>query len=283
MRWSAMTPLFLALWVGCDRCGGGESDSGTDTHSDVDTEPDSDTDPVVEVEDCGDGVDDDHDGLVDCEDDDCVDVCMEDCADHLDNDGDGFVDCDDDECSADVACLASPYVIEATMTIDWAVISGAQAYVYVGYGAASAGQNGRVLLTGTPVDPTLAPFECQGTVTAYPPALGYQGLGGMTYAPDACDGCDYRFLFEPRRADRSLVWRAPCPIESFPPVYLGFTYGSGDVTMDDGAGVWGVQYHTPNYEWYVEYPGSPREKVYGYLEAARQTVPRTWTGDYFLP
>ncbi|MCB9742339.1 MAG: putative metal-binding motif-containing protein [Alphaproteobacteria bacterium] len=50
---------------------------------------------------CDDGVDDDSDGLVDCEDADCMSdaACVElTCDDGLDDDNDGLVDCDDDDC-----------------------------------------------------------------------------------------------------------------------------------------------------------------------------------------
>lgn len=52
------------------------------------------------TEDCGNGVDDDGDGRVDCEDADCATarVCQEGCDDGFDDDGDGLVDCDDDDC-----------------------------------------------------------------------------------------------------------------------------------------------------------------------------------------
>ena len=53
------------------------------------------------AEDCEDGVDRDCDGLVDCEDGDCVGerVCEErDCLDGIDNDGNGFADLDDSAC-----------------------------------------------------------------------------------------------------------------------------------------------------------------------------------------
>jgi len=54
--------------------------------------------PAVEV--CDDGLDDDLDGLVDCEDSDCAasSLCMEDCDDGVDNDVDGLTDCLDDDC-----------------------------------------------------------------------------------------------------------------------------------------------------------------------------------------
>jgi len=64
---------------------------------------------------CGDGYDNDLDGLVDCEDsEDCRsivtelgEVCLQahedDCFDGYDNDGDGFIDCEDSDC-VDIQC-----------------------------------------------------------------------------------------------------------------------------------------------------------------------------------
>jgi len=48
--------------------------------------------------DCADGLDDDGDGLIDCEDADCAAVCLEDCGDGTDDDSDGYIDCEDDDC-----------------------------------------------------------------------------------------------------------------------------------------------------------------------------------------
>ena len=65
--------------------------------------------PVV-TEDCGDGSDNDGDGLADCDDpncatvDDCLDV--EDCTDNADNDTDGLVDCLDPDCALFFSCVA---------------------------------------------------------------------------------------------------------------------------------------------------------------------------------
>lgn len=48
---------------------------------------------------CRDGIDDDGDALVDCEDADCEAACVEhDCDDAVDDDADGATDCDDDDC-----------------------------------------------------------------------------------------------------------------------------------------------------------------------------------------
>jgi hypothetical protein len=51
---------------------------------------------------CGNGLDDDCDGLADCADPDCS--CGEDCDDGVDNDGDGQVDCRDSDCSCTEIC-----------------------------------------------------------------------------------------------------------------------------------------------------------------------------------
>jgi len=56
---------------------------------------------------CRDGVDNDGDGLIDCDDEDCVttSVCPEvDCEDGVDNDGDGLIDCDDEDCERATPC-----------------------------------------------------------------------------------------------------------------------------------------------------------------------------------
>lgn len=58
---------------------------------------------------CFDGLDNDGDMAIDCQDSDCegVPVCGESarCDDQLDNDGDGDTDCDDSECACDPACV----------------------------------------------------------------------------------------------------------------------------------------------------------------------------------
>ncbi|MBM4372458.1 MAG: PPC domain-containing protein, partial [Deltaproteobacteria bacterium] len=58
--------------------------------------------------DCGDGEDEDFDGLADCCDTDCLgaDACKEVCGDGLDNDCDTVADCCDDDCGGDAACAA---------------------------------------------------------------------------------------------------------------------------------------------------------------------------------
>jgi hypothetical protein len=55
--------------------------------------------PTSKKEICTDGVDNDGDGRVDCDDPDCAEGCQEICTDGVDNDGDGRVDCDDPDCA----------------------------------------------------------------------------------------------------------------------------------------------------------------------------------------
>jgi hypothetical protein len=114
------TLVALGLLVGCGepedtaRAPEGDVDADTDTDSDTDADTDSDTDadtdsdtdvdtgPHTEL-DCSDGVDNDDDGLLDCEDGDCAsdEICGElICDDGLDGDGDGLTDCEDDDCMA---------------------------------------------------------------------------------------------------------------------------------------------------------------------------------------
>ena len=58
---------------------------------------------------CGNGIDDDRDGYIDCDDFDCewdwiCEYPESTCYDWFDNDGDGWTDCDDEDCYYDDAC-----------------------------------------------------------------------------------------------------------------------------------------------------------------------------------
>ncbi|MEM6722626.1 MAG: hypothetical protein AAF598_01240 [Bacteroidota bacterium] len=68
---------------------------------------------------CDNTIDDDGDGLVDCNDPDCTSdancpVIAEICNNSIDDDGDGLVDCDDPDCIADFAC---------PLNISWSQVS----------------------------------------------------------------------------------------------------------------------------------------------------------------
>lgn len=55
---------------------------------------------------CFDGFDNDCDGLADCDDSGCDEVCTEFyCDDNIDNDNNGFSDCDDSQCEFDPSCF----------------------------------------------------------------------------------------------------------------------------------------------------------------------------------
>ena len=55
---------------------------------------------------CGDGIDNDGDGKIDCADSDCAAFCVpEACQDGVDNDNDGKIDCADSNCSTDASCV----------------------------------------------------------------------------------------------------------------------------------------------------------------------------------
>lgn len=70
--------------------------------------------PANEI--CNNGIDDDNDGDVDCDDANCANnaVCdlPEDCNNGDDDDNDGDVDCDDNDCAADVFCQAPAEVCD---------------------------------------------------------------------------------------------------------------------------------------------------------------------------
>src|SRR5690606_20792968 len=78
---------------------------GTDSDGSTDTQPDV---PTLNGEHCANGVDDDGDMDVDCNDPDCVGTppCADEICDNTtDDDGDGLADCDDLECATATHCL----------------------------------------------------------------------------------------------------------------------------------------------------------------------------------
>ncbi len=88
--------------------------AGYVTAADDCDESDSDVSPS-DAESCSSGADDDCDGLVDCEDADCLSSCSElDCEDGLDDDGDGDIDCDDTECWVLQPCAGTVLSASAT-------------------------------------------------------------------------------------------------------------------------------------------------------------------------
>ncbi len=111
-----LAALSLLLACGCGSKSDTSGDGGTDADADADSDADTDTDTDAEntAAACQDGIDNDGDGLTDCDDDDCEDFafCQQqesDCSDGVDNDGDGDTDCADDDCSGQAACQENTY------------------------------------------------------------------------------------------------------------------------------------------------------------------------------
>jgi hypothetical protein len=202
---------------------------------------------------------------------------MEDCDDGVDNDVDGFTDCADDECGADPIC-PHEYLVEAELLVTWHVVSGEYVETVVGYPTAAVAY-GYISLDGTPYDTALDDFHCEGALYAFPPAVPGYGGGGLVYDPGACDGCDYRFQFEPSVVDHSIAWHGSCPITEMPATSLGFTYGDGTVSVDD-AGTWRTQYTAAHFEWQTYEPKPGMELLNGYLNDSVQAYPRTWAGTF---
>ena len=89
----ATTALLLSCWSAC-----GDEDSTTGKHE-------------LGAAACKDGKDNDDDGTVDCNDDDCAAYCTGKaentaalCQDKKDNDEDGKTDCDDTDCNGYTFC-----------------------------------------------------------------------------------------------------------------------------------------------------------------------------------
>ena len=77
---------------------------------------------------CSDGIDDDYDGYIDCDDSDCMydSFCMstsyEVCDDYFDNDGDGMVDCDDSDCMLDWDATVEEPLVQHQEVLDHVMI-----------------------------------------------------------------------------------------------------------------------------------------------------------------
>ncbi|PKN46548.1 MAG: hypothetical protein CVU59_05755 [Deltaproteobacteria bacterium HGW-Deltaproteobacteria-17] len=89
------------LRIDPERCDN-QLDDDLDGHVDCEDQDcwDDDACDVTPVEQCDNLADDDDDGFIDCDDLDCADVCeyREDCGNEADDDDDGFIDCEDQDC-----------------------------------------------------------------------------------------------------------------------------------------------------------------------------------------
>jgi len=116
MRWTMFVGLCL---VGAMMVGGCGDDSGS---------------PLTEsgVMDCQDGLDNDGDGLIDCDDTDCLvhtwcaatqETAAINCRDGIDNDADGLIDCDDPSCGINDFCQACPGCLVGPTCFDDLVVN----------------------------------------------------------------------------------------------------------------------------------------------------------------
>jgi len=158
--------LSVLMVVGCS---GQEEESACSNCAQGDADTDSDTDPdtvVTPSEICDDGIDNDGDGLLDCEDGDCVynGACVGEtaCDDGLDNDADGRTDCMDDDCwghgcAVTAATLASANhaIVQSRVQIQTAFGSpscvGQSIDTSLTFGLASASGTVRHMPASTPV------------------------------------------------------------------------------------------------------------------------------------
>ncbi len=259
-----------------------DADADADTDADADADTDADTDIEVE-DDCTDGADNDGDGLIDCEDDDCVDACMEDCSDKVDNDGDGLVDCDDDECVGDLACDGN-YLLELTVRPDqMGLATGRFVTTAWGYGAVAM-IDGIVELQATGYHGA-ADFTCRGDIYAsMDPSGGYYGgYGGLTYYSGYLAGAgDYLFTFDPTVAEGNLSWRGSCPVTALPPTMLGMSHYGYDINRYDGSSSWYAQYSVADPRaMYYYYNGGKGVGITMWERPAQNNVV-SWTG-YYAP
>jgi hypothetical protein len=76
--------------------------------------------------DCSDGVDNDTDGLMDCEDGDCFSdgYCNEDCTDGIDNNDNGQIDLEDDVCAISVQATGGSMRIQHSRMWEWSGYTG---------------------------------------------------------------------------------------------------------------------------------------------------------------
>ena len=288
----------LAVLLGCDD--GEPTETGavddTDTDTDTDTTPtteldcadgvDNDQDGLTDCEDgdcacietdCGDGIDDDSDGLLDCEDDDCVDVCIEDCGDGSDNDRDGLTDCDDDECYGVEPC-GGPYTVSMSTFLD--------AFIWVGGGKSLSKYYSiyaPVFLAYGSVDVVARPDGWSGASINCSAGLdiSYYNLSksitsnGASYYGGPSSAYDYVFYLDPNVSDGSLGWSSSCPV-SIPPLYLGLDNSTGNVGRHNGDGAWELAYITDNFD--SDYRSSGVNVFYAM--DVKQLSLRYWTGVY---
>lgn len=248
-----------------------QADTGADSKRDSWSSTDTAAPPEPES-DCGDGVDNDADGLLDCEDEDCVDLCIEDCGNGLDDDQDGYWDCDDDECVGADRCIYRDFEITLDVrlwTADVALGPGVPDYRGVDY-LATASANGVVQVTGESLEDELS-FSCTNDFF-----VGSRGHGLTYTSADDCPDCDA--VFE-ARIEPDTIWSGNCPAGlTLPVARWGFVQGGHALLSDLGEGSWVEQY--PSSSSRVDWVSYERV-TYGYFYSfSPSTHIRTMLGSY---
>ncbi len=106
-KYGMLFGLLSSLLFGCSENDGNESTDKNTSGSDIDS-------PVFKYEDCSNGIDDDQNGLTDCQDiaciyaDHCVVQLVEICDNGIDDDLNGLSDCGDPACKNDESCKPKP-------------------------------------------------------------------------------------------------------------------------------------------------------------------------------
>jgi len=207
---------------------------------------DEDTGTPPTDEDCDDGIDNNLNGLVDCEDDDCLEVCIEDCTDGIDNDQDTFIDCGDDECYGLDGC-GGPYSVQMyTAFTQVAHIIGSDLPILNSSYTHSIAllAEGSIEVSGAPVGwDGGAPFSCQGTIAGGFDVLGYTDV--FTYIGPQDDG-SYAMGFQPSELTSTLLWDSDCPLTVLPYSILSFMPQQRYISQEyDGS--WRRQYYAQDY------------------------------------
>ncbi|MFT5682022.1 MAG: hypothetical protein ACI8RZ_002940 [Myxococcota bacterium] len=256
-----------------------DTDADADADADADTDTDTDTtppDPESGLPDCNDGTDNDLDGLIDCEDDGCLDVCIEDCTDGTDNDQDAFTDCDDDECYGIEDCGGPYHLMMYTAFDQVAFATGSDLYQL----GSSFNTNialfssGEVEVSGTPYGwDGGEDFTCVGLFQGGYDVSGYNDA--FTYIGPLSD-VDYAMGFQPSEATKTLTWNTDCPLTAMPYSILGFVVGKYSIFRDN-AGTWSPQYYSEYYSVQT-YTGYDLQITYLYDVGPYELV--EWTGHY---
>jgi hypothetical protein len=232
----------------------------------VDSDSAAETGTLPQDEICDSGADEDIDGLIDCADPDCSELCEENCTNDVDDDADGFVDCLDSECEQEAVCLRA-YTMQATLRFDTLELrygAGVQAE----YGELGTADGvGSVVLEGIANSALDSDFICEGNLVAQPVADGGP-FPGFAYEELSCPDCDFGLRFQV-----SPLWPGTCPVETLPLQFLGVQDGKQGLYLEQGG------------SWQLFYKGTGTWKDEGgdrvvNLVDVTQQAEWIWQGDY---